>query len=333
MQCDHHSIQAFTIHSHTLALCKATLDHLQVLRSKDSILATMATQEDLATLFSRNLNLHNNTYVAPQPEPLPAEEPITYSISQHYHHSAHVVAQQPSRPASEPPQTDQLTTEIILSRHGVDANSLFPSQIDLFKTADPSQQMRLVELWRICPPDYGGHALAHDIGNWPTTSFQQEEAMAKLRYERQIMEERMSRAGGDMQSMDSDNMSDSSATMPMTPIQGGDGRWSGNSQNAEPYMASGYETLAAREYEASARPSKDVYSHFGTEVGGPTYTSATDPVYKTVEDMHKYPNVGGDWESLLQQRQMAMENQYGAFEQQFQHNAEGFTVAEDEEML
>jgi hypothetical protein len=291
----------------------------------------MATQEDLATLFSRNLNIHNNTYVAPQPEPQPAEEPFTYSISQHYHHSAHVATQQPSRPASEPPQTDQLTTEIILSRHGVDAKSLFPSQIDLFKTADPSQQMRLVELWRICPPDYGGHALAQDIGNWPATSFQQEEAMAKLRYERQMLEERMSRAGGDMQSMDSDTMSDSSTTMPMTPIQGGDGRWSGNA--AEPYMASGYESLAQREYEASAGPSKDTYSHFGTAVGGPTYNPATDPVYKSVEDIHRFPNVGGDWESLVHQRQMAMENQYGAFEQ-FQLNTGGVAMSgEDEEML
>jgi len=133
--------------------------------------------------------------------------------------------------------------------------------------------------------------------------------------------------------MDSDTMSDSSTTMPITPIQGGDGRWSGNPQHAEPYMASGYEILAQREYEASAGPSKDVYSHFGTTVGGPTYSHSTDPVYKTVEDIHKYPNVGGDWESLLHQRQMAMENQYGAFEQQFQHNAGGVTVAEDEEML
>ncbi|KAF4626087.1 hypothetical protein G7Y89_g12076 [Cudoniella acicularis] len=293
----------------------------------------MATHDELAALFSRNLNLHNN-YVAPKEEPTPTTEPITYSISQHYHHSAHVVTQQPTRPASEPPQTDQLTTEIILSRHGVDVASLFPSQLDLFKTADAQQQMRLVELWRICPPDYGGHALAQDIGNWPSTSLQQEEAMAKLRYERQMMEERMSRTGGD-QSMDSDTMSDASINQPLTPIQGGDGRWSGNTQTAEPYMTSGYEALAQREYEQSARQSKDVYSHFGTAVGGHAYSHSTDPVYKTVEDIHKFPNVGGDWEQLVQQQQqIAMENQYGAF-QHFQHS----TVAtcghngEDEEML
>ncbi|CAG8971662.1 hypothetical protein HYALB_00003130 [Hymenoscyphus albidus] len=291
----------------------------------------MSTQEELATLFARNLHLDNN-YVAPQPEaapapaPAPVEEPYVYSISQHYHHSAHVVPQQqPARPASEPPRTDQLTTEIILARHGVDVSTLFPSQLDLFKTADAGQQMRLVELWRICPPDYGGHALTQD--HWPATSFQQEESMAKLRYERQMLEERASRTNGD-QSMDSDTMSETSNS-PLTPIQGGDGRWANVPSCAEPYMMSGYEALAQREYEQSALaagPSKDVYSHFGTS--GPQYNPSTDPVYN--QESHHCPN-GGDWA-----QRMAMENQYGAFEQQqYQHNG-GPVVSgygEDEEML
>jgi hypothetical protein len=285
----------------------------------------MATQEDLASLFSRNLSL--NPYVAPKPEPEP-ETPFAYSITQHYHHSAHLASQQPSRPASEPPQTDQLTTEIILSRHGVDATTLFPSQLELFKTADAGQQMRLIELWRICPPNYGGHALTQDL--WPQTSFQQEEAMAKLRYERQMLEERMARTGGDNGMDAEDTMSDGSSTtpMPITPIQGSDARWQGN---AEPYMASGYEALAQREYERSA-PSKDIYSHFGSAVGGPTYNHATDPVYNTVEDPHKFPNVGSDWQRLVEHRQIAMENQYGVFEQ---HNQGGVMTAhgQDEEML
>ena len=165
--------------------------------------------------------------------------------------------------------------------------------------------------------------------------------MAKLRYERQMIEERMSRTGADQAAMDNaeDTMSDASTNQPMTPIQGGDGRWmgAGNPQAPEPYMVSGYESLAQREYDRSAqRPSKDIYSHFGTAVGGPTYNQATDPVYNKVSDIHKYPKVGGDWEQLLMQRQMAMENQYGAFEQ-FQHNAEGVVMGghngEDEEML
>ncbi|KAK0100237.1 hypothetical protein ONS95_008201 [Cadophora gregata] len=280
----------------------------------------MANQEDLAALFQRNLSLQpipQPTYASPQQEePKQVDEPYVYSISQHYHHSSHIVVQQPSRPASEPPQTDQLTTEIILSRHGVDVATLFPTQIDLFKTADASQQMRLIELWRICPPNYGGHALAQDLGTWPATSFQQEEAMAKLRYERQMLEERMARSGGDTQSMDSaeDTMSDASTTAPLTPIQGGDGRWH-TADGVEPYMQSGYEALA--------------------QLGG--YKHATDPVYNNISEIHTYPNVGGDWSALLEQRQQAMENQYGAYDQHFHHNHGGVTVAqyqgEDEEML
>lgn len=72
-------------------------------------------------------------------------------------------------------------------------------------------------------------------------------------------------------------------------------------------MMSGYEMLARREYEESAkrqleeemaRP-KEVYSHFGSAVGGGPYRLATDPVY------------AADWAT----QQQAMENQYGVFQQ------------------
>jgi hypothetical protein len=183
--------------------------------------------------------------------------------------------------------------------------------------------MRLIQLWQLYNSTSNDrHAISQDLSGYQTTSFEQEEAIAKLRYERQILEERMSRTGGD-QSMDDDTMSDESSGMPMTPIQGGDGRWAG-AHAAEPYMTSGYEALAQREYEQSAQPSKDVYSHFGSAVGGHTYNHATDPVYNSVEDIHKYPNVS----SNLQQR---MEDQYGAYAQ-YQHN-QGSYGGDDEEML
>lgn len=273
-------------------------------------------------LFARNLSFQP-TYVAPVVEaPAPVEEPYVYSISRHYHHSAHVVQQQPPRPSSEPPQTEQLTVELVLSRNGVDPSALYPSQIDLFRTADEAQQLRLVELWSICPPDYTNNVAKNLLGlSDSTTSVQQEEALAQLRYERLsadeklrcerlMLEERMSRTGGDQQGVDSDTMSDASINQPLTPIQGGDGRWNNAHIAAEPYMQSGYEALAEREYEQSAGPSKDIYSHFGTAVGGPKYNQrATDPVYNSIEDVHKYPNVGGDWQQLMEQKKRAMENQ------------------------
>ena len=271
----------------------------------------MATQEELSALFARNLSLQPQAiYVAPveaPPAPTPVEEPYTYSISRHYHHSAHIAQQPPPRPASEPPQSNQVTVEIVLSRNGVDPSALYPSQIDLFRTADEAQQLRLIELWRICPPDYTSNVAKNLLGlSDSTTSVQQEEALAQLRYERMateekqqvermMLEERMSRTGGDQQGMDSDTMSDASTNQPLTPIQGGDGRWNQSHVAAEPYMQSGYETLAQREYEQSV---------------GPKYSQATDPVYNTIEDVHRYPNVGGDWQQLLEQKKQAMENQY-----------------------
>jgi hypothetical protein len=99
---------------------------------------------------------------------------------------------------------------------------------------------------------------------------------------------------------------------PLTPIQTSGGQWVSTAY-VEPYMMSGYEMLAQREYEESAkrqlqeemaRP-KEVYNHFGSAVGGAggggNYCLATDPVYDN----------DNDWA----RQQQAMENQYGAFQQ------------------
>ncbi|KFY96311.1 hypothetical protein V500_02506 [Pseudogymnoascus sp. VKM F-4518 (FW-2643)] len=284
-----------------------------------------ATQEELSALFSRNLS-----FQPPPPPPAPAPihqttpptEAITYSITQHYHHSSHT-----ARPT---PTTDAHTTSIILSRHGVDASSLFPSQLALFQSADPAQQMRLVELWRISPPTYGGHALAAEQPQWPATSVAQEEAMAQARYERAMLEERAARhhsvEGGD------DVMSDGEiSNAPLTPIQGGgDGRGLGGGA-VEPYMASGYEALAAREYEISAQqPAKDAYSHFGTAMGGSapvvSYSRATDPVYAG--------SAGSDgWATRSETEQRrAMEDAYGGFVQRG-YGGVCFGYTGDQEML
>ncbi|KFY30144.1 hypothetical protein V494_08249 [Pseudogymnoascus sp. VKM F-4513 (FW-928)] len=184
--------------------------------------------------------------------------------------------------------------------------------------------MRLVELWRISPPTYGGHALAAEQPAWPATSLAQEEAMAQARYERAMLEEAAARhqsvEGGD------DVMSDGEASnTPLTPILGGgDGRGGG----AEPYMASGYEALAAREYEISAaqQPAKDVYSHFGMAMGGESrYKKATDPVYAAT---------GADgWATRSEHEQRrAMEDAYGEFAQR-NYGGVCFGYTGDQEML
>ena len=282
------------------------------------------TQDELAQLFQRNLSLQ-------QPAPEPALAPTThhteikYSISQHYHHSSHVAVPVVQPPAPAPTVTDDHTISIILSRHGVDPSTLFPSQVDLFRSADSGQQMRLVELWRISPPNYGGHALTLSMdGTYPDTNFEMEEYMARERYERTQMEEQLQASA-----MADDMMSDgeqSESNAPLTPIQGGDGRWM---SPPEPYMESGYEQLAQREYEASQRKqetqpeSRDAYSLFGTSVGGPSYSKASDPVYASMGA------IGRGWEARsLEEQQLAMAQQYGQHVQQ-RHEA----YEEDEEML
>ncbi|KAI4869220.1 hypothetical protein F4820DRAFT_45137 [Hypoxylon rubiginosum] len=254
--------------------------------------------DELAAMFSRNLTLQPQQ-VQPSreiPRTVEPEPQITYSISQHYHHSGHIVHQdQPvvelQRPSSEPPQPLQPTAESILHKHGIDYSALSAAQMELFKAADDSQKLRLIQLWQISPPT---HTRDSPVVGLTRTTVEQEELLAQFRYEQRQAEEQQRNS---IMSMDG---------TPLTPVQTGDGRWVAMS-DPEPYMMSGYEALARREYEESAKRQyeesmsipKDVYNHFGTAVGGPTYRPATDPVYES------------DWA----RQQRAMENQYGAFQQ------------------
>jgi len=280
-----------------------------------SYATTMQSHDDLAALFSRNLTF--NTEVQSQvqspkpeaelkqtPDPAPTNAaptpaPIIYSITQHYTHSAHIARQPLSqnvpiqRPSSEPPQTEQLTPEIVLSQHGVDPSVLSPSQIQLFRISEEPQQLRLIEIWRAAPPT---SRTENPSLAWTSTTLEQEEQLAKLRYERLEAEKQQQQQNAVM-SLDG------------TPVQSDDSRWLANSisHQVEPYMMSGYEEMMRREYEreqVDAPPSGN-YSHCGSVLSS-GYKPATDPVYK---------GFGDDWarEQALQM-QMQMENQYGAFQ-------------------
>ncbi|TGJ81689.1 hypothetical protein E0Z10_g7084 [Xylaria hypoxylon] len=261
----------------------------------------MQAGEELATLFSRNMTFQQPQPVQQTPQEQPSQqqpdpEPIKYSISQHYNHSAHTIRHdepisEPQRPSSVPPQTHP-SAEQVLSRHGIDPFCLSPQQLDLFKTADAPQQIRLVELWQICPPTNSQQA--NPTVTWTNTTIEQEELLAQLRHEQKLAEEDARR--NSLMSLDG---------TPLTPVQTTDGHWVSTAY-VEPYMMSGYEMMARREYEESvkrqlqeemSRP-KEVYNHFGSAVGTCNYRLATDPVYN-------------DWAN----RQQAMENQYGVFQQ------------------
>lgn len=261
---------------------------------------TQQAHDDLASLFSRNLTFNPELRASapketPRQEPTPApvvtSQPIVYSISQHYHHSAHTVKpvgqhedasvqEQPQRSSSEPLQSE-VSPETILRNYGIDATTLTPSQLQLFRIADEPQKLRLIELWSICPPN-GGEEIPSLA--WSSTTMEREEHLAQMRYERLQLNSVMSLDG--------------------TNVQTGDGRWTQqNASDSEPYMTSGYEELMRRENERHAMEnrSRDVYSHFGTAVGGPSYSPATDPVYMGLG-------------LVRQQQQMDMATQYGAFE-------------------
>src|SRR4051794_18819046 len=119
-------------------------------------------QDELADLMARNMRLDmqapaHNLSNPPTPQAVPQPAPITY-ISQHYHHSAHVV------PAAA--TNNETPASTILQNAGVDTHALLPSQLQLFKNAQPDQQARLIELWRIAPPTYGDQLGPRAMGNW-----------------------------------------------------------------------------------------------------------------------------------------------------------------------
>jgi hypothetical protein len=209
--------------------------------------------------------------------------------SQHYTHSHHVA---PTRTASEllvKTHIEPSDLEAVLLRNSIDPSNLFPSQLELFQNADDDQRLRLLELWRISPPaGRQGHPAGTDYNmsrqlyDWPPTSLAQEEAMAKLRYDR--MEDQPAQQKHIQQpqlqleqSMSTDALADSPSA-----------------QTAEPYMTSGYEMMARREYEMTAQAEASLKQ-------ANTYNKATDPVYS-----------GGLWQKNVGSV-LDMENQYGAY--------------------
>lgn len=202
-----------------------------------SIQPNMQAHDELAALFAQNMTFNPEVQAQDVPRHLDpsSTQQIAYSISQHYNHSTHIpqLAQVPGGPnanerrVSEPTPGDNLSSETILRIHGIDPLTLTPSQVQLFRIAEKPQQRRLLELWSICPPNNGGDipALA-----WSSTTVEQEEQLAHLRYDRQQQKQQA-----------------------MTQSQGG--QW--QQPETEPYMRSGYEELMRREQERQYTPATE----------------------------------------------------------------------------
>lgn len=262
----------------------------------------MAVQDDLATLFAKNLTLshHHQQQQPAQPQPEDPSNKIVY-ISQHYTHTAHVV-QPVQRPSSEPDLAD---LEHVLRAHGVDTAALSLPQVELFRRADDAQKARLVQLWTICPPNPAGNTAAdfngsnniHSSLTWSATSVEQEEMLARRRWEEAQHQQQQQPPSMPVTEivMSLDGTETETVSSSPSSVQSPDGRWpvpatavvAHAHSYMEPYMQSGYEELARREYEASGG-------------GVSPRKEALDPVYKTTGML--------DWE-----RQQWMENQYGSF--------------------
>ncbi|VBB72034.1 Putative protein of unknown function [Podospora comata] len=339
------------------------------------------SEDELSMLLARQLNFNNPLPAQPEqvPEPVvvaapqPVQAPKIVYISQHYNHSAAHLAKQkeqqqqqqetPARPSSEPPQSEHAAIERVLREYSVDSTNLSPAQFHLFKTVDDPQRMHLIELWRACPPPPQHPS---DVDYNSTTSLDQEEALARMRWEQaqqdemeaelqaqleheyQIQMEEQQRQ--QQQGQQQQEMIISLDGTPLTPVQVRDGRWiqtTAEYGDMEPYMAAGYqEELARREYEESARRAlllaepyeKDMmsgpYSQFGPALVQPggvigTGTGGSSEAKRATDPVYK--SVGVDWAAIRRREeeyQMSMSEQYGRL-----MLARGVEDEEDEEML
>lgn len=253
----------------------------------------MQQQDELANLFAQNMSFSNPT---PPPEykqvpPPPAEEPKRIWTSTHYVPNTHSTPQASPEPESPIP-TDQEIVEVLL-RNSIDPHSLFPSQVTLFRHAESDQRLRLLELWRISPPNLGAFDMEKEQATWLETNLQQEEQSAKLRYEHAVM------AAQGVQVIEA----------PERPSSAPEARSRPNTGGAEPYMMSGYEMLAQREYESTQALAL---------AESKRYNQATDPAFR---------GSGGDWNKEVAH----MVNNYGAFVAMREHGM-GAPNGLDEEM-
>ncbi|KAI9750051.1 MAG: hypothetical protein M1815_002058 [Lichina confinis] len=240
---------------------------------------------ELSALLARGLAFTNGNTSQPAATaepPTATQSTIKYSITQHYHHSTHVVPlAQPSGPqclALKLTQMDETTANIILSRNGVEPSALFPSQLTLFRQVDLAQQMCLIETWRSWPLARGSQAYCLES--------QQASTSDSLSHEQQDMDA-MDR--DDAESVCGHSTYRSSSPKSLSTALGRSTDRGSSAHLAEPYMVLGHNVLTQRNCELLAQQNRDSYSLLGSVVGGrsqalDSYRPATDPVYQQTDD-------------------------------------------------
>ena len=279
-------------------------------------------QDELVTLFSQNMSFSNApgaTLTITKDGQRDHSTPPPYSISMHYHHSGHLVPKTIPPTVSQPQRVISLVNphdriKDTLAANGINPSCLIASQLTLFEQAAPDQRSRLMELWRISPPNYANRdqETSDGLGPLQHTTLEQEEETAKLRFQSRETQGLTTQVDMDMNQDDHMEESGSSSRL--------------ESHVVEPYMKSGYEMLAQRDYFAQDDSAvKNTFSPLGSAVGN-RRKSSTDPVFD-----------GREWWRHDCAGQQPMEHQYGMFDQMNQLRAPTHVwvgpTQEDEEML
>lgn len=175
-------------------------------------MAAMAqTQDDLVNLFARNLSLCGpNPSIPDQQFDFPSDRSRHVVYASTHYVPSYTFSQQTSMEDSDP-------TVHILQHNGINPAHLFPCQLHLFTQSSAEQRVRLLELWRTAGIRASDMAeITQKYGDLTHTNLLQEEVMARLRYERNLAEQKAD-----------------SAQRP--------------TEDAEPYMVSGYSAVAVDE--------------------------------------------------------------------------------------
>ncbi|GFN10215.1 hypothetical protein AtubIFM55763_009926 [Aspergillus tubingensis] len=246
-------------------------------------------QNDLSALFDKGMNLE--TPLSPEESvgvqrPAPSS-PIVYSITQHYHHSAHVAQQSTTRSSEGVHRRGtNATVNETLRQHNVDPSTLSAKQMELFEHAMPEQQSRLIQMWQISPE----HSYAATSNVTGTKSLDQESSNVAGTVGHAPTPLNWAATGGDREMCD----------VPDRNENGDEGH-----QYAEPYMINGYEATA-REWHGL--PSSQPTHLMAEPTTGSPYKLSSDPVY--------YAHCRRWWEPT---QQSSVEYQYGLFDEMNRH--------------
>ena len=258
---------------------------------------------ELSALFARQLEMGGlsqppaaEIVTPPTPQsssPVqPTAPPVGHSISQHYHHSSHRAL--PDKLLPQPTEVTgiqkwvTLSPEEMLRVHDIEPSSLFPSQLTLFRDASLEQKLRIIELWRISnkTPVNPSSPLGFDDRPIPTGEMVGVEGGGHE--QDYTTSHKLGQAPATVSGpRDDDEMMDMDSTI--------------NYGHAEPYVISGYQSLSEPDPENSTSHMQQ--PPLAKESSVTPYSHSTDPVYKEQNSAHQ-----------LSEQQIAMENQYGAFQ-------------------